>query len=189
MADGVNWASDPSGALPAKTMLQNFAGVASKADFANFHLYMSPSCCGSYAAFTGFITSVLADYGNLLAGKKVIITEFGYDQDSDLQGSAPKDQLINTIRSFVSSNSSLIAGSSYWMDIGNAWQKNVSNAGGNAFLLSAPLVPFDLSGACPTGAYCPFVQTCSFSSYTCPDYSETGNAWAYKPNSTFYNQF
>ena len=89
----------------------------------------------------------------------------------------------------MSSNSSLIAGSGYWMDIGNAWQKTVSNAGGNVFLYSAPVMPFDVSGTCPTGAYCPFVKACSFASYTCPDYSASGNAWAYNRNPTFWNQF
>lgn len=75
------------------------------------------------------------------------------------------------------------------MDVGNAWQKLHPESDTIAYLLSAPVVPFDLSGACPAGAYCPFVPACSYTNYTCPDYSLTGSAWGYKRNGSFWDQF
>ena len=118
------------------------------------------------------------------------MTEWGYARDADLQGTSPNNQLISAVRSFITANPSLMAGSSYWQDMGNWWQKNSPDAGGNSNLLSAPLIPFDYTdGTCPVGAYCPFVQTCTFSTPSCPDWSATGQAWAYKQNQPFWNQF
>lgn len=197
MADSITWHNDPSGALPAMTMLENYAEVSAKADFANFHLYFTHNNgnnFANYSPFFGYIIYHLAAYatspdGNLSGGKKVIITEFGYDSPSDASNPS-QDQLIAQMRAFMNKNAKYIAGSGYWMDIGNAWQANPSGTPADAYLLSAPMVPIDVKeGNCPSNGYCPFVPTCSFSTNTCPDYSATGNAWAFGRNDNFYNQF
>jgi hypothetical protein len=181
MADGVVW-QDPSGQPDAYTMLSRFTEAAKEADFANLHLYFEGKNA-SYGAFFGFIDSTISRYRPIVGDKRYIITEFGYSPKTVL--SRDNDQLISRMRAYVYANPHVIAGSSYWFDVGHAWQST-----DDGYRVSATMIPFDTdTETCPSEAYCPLVRPCTVASRQCSDVASTGGAWAYRQNDRIASQF